>query len=72
MNAALRICPGLGFILMLAEEILNAVFICRRKRKEPPATVPRVPSQCVPQFAPGVWGPGSGPQLYICPAIDGL
>jgi hypothetical protein len=32
MNTALRICRGVGFILMGVGEILNAVFICRRKK----------------------------------------
>ena len=33
MNTALRICRGVGFILMGVGEILNAVFICRRKKE---------------------------------------
>jgi len=33
MNAALRICPAFGFILLQTGETLNAVFIRRRKER---------------------------------------
>ena len=33
MNAALRIYPAWRVILMYPAEILNAVFICRRKKE---------------------------------------
>jgi hypothetical protein len=35
MNAALRIYPPLRSVLMRGAEILNAVFICRRKKGSP-------------------------------------
>ena len=46
MNAALRIWPAWGFILMRTGEILNAVFICRHKKERPgwgEAAPPRPP-----------------------------